>query len=96
MTNYLEIFEKRSPKLNNEYYNKLPDIVNNYMKEINKITGKDYKPFNYYGSPNATKIIVAMGSVCDTVRETVDYLVKEKHQEIFLMFSKWRMHHHQN
>ena len=61
----------------NSYYDKLPDIVNNYMKEINKITGKSYKPFNYYGSPNATKVIVAMGSVNETIKETVDYLTKK-------------------
>ena len=42
------------------------------MSKINKITGKDYKPFNYYGSPTATKVIVAMGSVCETVKETVE------------------------
>ena len=57
----------------NEYYDKIPDIVNDYMMEINKITGRNYKPFQYYGSPTATKIIVAMGSCCDTIRETVDF-----------------------
>lgn len=58
----------------NKNYDNLPDIVNDYMQEINKITGKNYKPFNYYGSPNATNIIVAMGSVCETIKETIDYL----------------------
>lgn len=58
----------------NEYYKKLPDIVNEYMEEINKITGRDYKPFNYYGDPNATKVIVAMASVCSTIREVVSKL----------------------
>ena len=53
-------------------YEKMPDIVNDYMKKINELTGKDYKPFNYYGDKNATKIIVAMGSVCDTIKEVVD------------------------
>ena len=58
----------------NSFYDNLPDIVNEYMEEINSITGKFYKPFNYYGSPTAKSIIVAMGSVCETIKETVDYL----------------------
>ena len=58
----------------NKYYNELPDIVNDYMKEINNITGKNYAPFTYYGSKKATKIIIAMGSVCETIKETIDYL----------------------
>ena len=55
-------------------YIELPEIVNDYMKSINEITGKNYKPFNYYGSPKAENIIVAMGSVCETIKETIDYL----------------------
>ncbi len=58
----------------NKYYDKVPDIVNEYMAEISKITGREYKPFNYYGAPDATKVIVAMGSVCEAIEETVDYL----------------------
>ena len=58
----------------NPYYDKIPDIVADYMKEITKITGREYKPFNYYGAPDATKVIVAMGSVCEAIEETVDYL----------------------
>ena len=58
----------------NQFYNAIPDVVNDYMKEISKITGRDYKPFNYYGAPDATKVIVAMGSVCEAIEETVDYL----------------------
>jgi len=58
----------------NKYYEAVPDIVNDYMKEITKITGREYKPFNYYGHPEATKVIVAMGSVCEAIEETVDYL----------------------
>ena len=68
---YFQITEAR-----NKYYEELPDIVNNYMKQINKITGKDYKPFNYYGAKDATKIIVAMGSVCETIKETIDTMVE--------------------
>ncbi|WP_041701769.1 pyruvate:ferredoxin (flavodoxin) oxidoreductase [Gottschalkia acidurici] len=59
----------------NSYYNAVPDIVNDYMKEINKITGRDYKPFNYYGAEDAENIIVAMGSATDTIEETIDYLL---------------------
>ncbi len=58
----------------NKFYNNLPDIVADYMEEINKKAGTDYKPFNYYGSKTAKKIIVAMGSVTDTVKETIDIL----------------------
>ena len=58
----------------NTYYDKIPDIVADYMTEITKITGREYKPFNYYGAPDATKVIVAMGSVCEALEETVDYL----------------------
>ena len=74
----------QATEVRNEYYDKIPDIVSEYMNEINKITGKEYKPFNYYGSPDATKVIVAMGSVCETIRETVDYLV-EKGEPVGLM-----------
>jgi len=58
----------------NKFYDAIPDIVNDYMQEISKITGREYKPFNYYGAPDAEEIIVAMGSVCEAIEETVDYL----------------------
>lgn len=58
----------------NKYYNALPDIVNEYMDKINSIQKTNYKPFNYYGSVKADRIIIAMGSVCETIKETVDYL----------------------
>jgi len=58
----------------NKFYEAVPDIVNAYMIEINKLTGRDYKPFNYYGAPDAEHIIIAMGSVTETTREVVDYL----------------------
>ncbi len=61
-------------ELSNRYYNAVPDIVANYLAEISKITGRDYKPFNYYGDPEATRVIVAMGSVTQTLEEVVDYL----------------------
>ena len=59
----------------NKFYDAVPDIVNDYMKEISKITGRDYAPFTYYGAKDATKVIVAMGSVCETIEETIDYLM---------------------
>jgi len=75
----------QATEVRNQYYDKIPDIVNNYMEEINSITGKNYQPFNYYGSKNATKVIVAMGSVCEAIKETVDYLVKEKKENVGLV-----------
>ena len=53
-------------------YNNLPNIVNNYMEEINKIMDTNYKPFNYYGVEDATNIIIAMGSITDTIKLVVD------------------------
>ncbi len=58
----------------NNFYKAVPEIVVNYMNEINKITGRDYKPFNYYGAPDADRIIIAMGSVVEAIEETIDYL----------------------
>lgn len=58
----------------NPYYDAIPDIVNYYMKEIGKKTGREYKPFTYYGAADAEYVIVAMGSVSGAVKETVDYL----------------------
>ena len=59
---------------NNRFYDDLPEIVEGYMKKINEITGEDYHIFNYYGAPDAEKVIVAMGSVSGAIRETVEYL----------------------
>ena len=61
-------------ELSNRFYDAVPDIVANYLAEISKITGREYKPFNYYGDPEATRVIVAMGSVTQTLEEVVDYL----------------------
>ncbi|MCD3297837.1 pyruvate:ferredoxin (flavodoxin) oxidoreductase, partial [Clostridium botulinum] len=58
----------------NKFYNAIPAIVEEYMGEINKITGRDYKLFNYYGAEDADRVIVAMGSGCETISEVVDYL----------------------
>ncbi len=62
---------------NNEDYEKLPDIVEDYMAEISKLTGREYHIFNYYGAKDAEKVIIAMGSVCGAVQEVVDKLNKE-------------------
>ena len=59
----------------NSFYDNLPDIVAGYMNEINQITGRDYRPFNYYGAPDADRVIVVMGSSAGCIRETVDYLL---------------------
>lgn len=61
----------------NKFYNAVPDIVESYMREIERITGRTYNPFDYYGDPNAESIIVAMGSICDTIEQTVDYLMSK-------------------
>lgn len=61
----------------NRFYDEIPNIVLDYMDEVNKRTGKDYKPFNYYGAQDAERVIIAMGSVCDTIEETVNYLVSK-------------------
>lgn len=58
----------------NTAYDELPEIVQNYMNKVNDKLGTDYKLFNYYGAKDATHVIVAMGSVCDTIDETIDYL----------------------
>ncbi|MEY8337158.1 pyruvate:ferredoxin (flavodoxin) oxidoreductase [Lachnospiraceae bacterium 62-35] len=59
----------------NPYYDALPAIVEKYMDKVNAKIGTDYKLFNYYGAPDAEHVIVAMGSVCDTIEETIDYLM---------------------
>ena len=59
----------------NPYYDALPAIVQEYMDKVNAKIGTNYKLFNYYGAPDAEKVIIAMGSVCDTIEETIDYLV---------------------
>ena len=60
----------------NRFYDKLPEIVVDYMNKISKLTGREYKPFNYVGAKDAEHVIVAMGSVTDTIDETVHYLNK--------------------
>ena len=61
----------------NKYYEAIPELVESYMEQISKLTGREYHLFNYYGAEDAERIIVAMGSACDTIRETVEYLNKQ-------------------
>ncbi len=58
----------------NRYYDQVPEIVAGYLAEISKVTGREYKPFTYYGAPDAENIIIAMGSATETIEETIDYL----------------------
>ena len=59
----------------NVYYDDMPAIVQEYMDKVNAKIGTDYKLFNYYGAADADRVIIAMGSVCDTIEETIDYLM---------------------
>ncbi|SHM76747.1 pyruvate-ferredoxin/flavodoxin oxidoreductase [Ruminococcus flavefaciens] len=61
----------------NSYYNAVPAIVEEYMGKVNAKLGTDYKLFNYYGAPDAERVIVAMGSICDVAEEVIDYLNKK-------------------
>jgi pyruvate-ferredoxin/flavodoxin oxidoreductase len=58
----------------NKYYEVVPDVVAEYMKEISKLTGREYKPFTYYGAEDAENIVIAMGSITETLKEVVDHL----------------------
>ena len=66
---YFQAVESR-----NQVYDAIPDIVARYMGEISEATGRQYRPFEYYGDPEAENIVVAMGSVTETIKETIDYL----------------------
>ncbi len=67
----------QAKEASNRFYDAVPDIVEMYMQEINKLTGREYHPFTYYGAPDAENIIVAMGSVTETIRETIDHLLSQ-------------------
>ena len=60
----------------NNHYAEIPALVQEYMDKVNAKIGTEYKLFNYYGAPDATHVIIAMGSVCETIEETVDHLIK--------------------
>ena len=59
----------------NRYYDAVPGIVEDYMNKINEKIGTDYKLFNYYGAPDADRVIIAMGSICDVAEEVIDYML---------------------
>ncbi|DAA97015.1 TPA: pyruvate:ferredoxin (flavodoxin) oxidoreductase [Candidatus Gastranaerophilales bacterium HUM_9] len=62
----------------NKYYDAVPDIVQEYMDKVAKVTGRQYHPFDYVGAPDATDVIVAIGSGCETIEETITYLNKNR------------------
>ena len=64
----------QATEVRNKFYDKVPDVVNRYMQKLNELADTNYKPFNYYGDKNAKKVIIAMGSVCETIKETIDAL----------------------
>ncbi|HWR39112.1 MAG TPA: pyruvate:ferredoxin (flavodoxin) oxidoreductase [Patescibacteria group bacterium] len=74
----------------NPFYDKLPAIVEEYMNAINKLTGRNYKLFNYYGVPDAEQVIVAMGSVSGTIEETVDELNRQGQKTGYLQVHLYR------
>jgi pyruvate-ferredoxin/flavodoxin oxidoreductase len=59
----------------NKFYDVIPDVVEQYMNEITKLTGREYHPFTYYGTADAENIVIAMGSITETIRETIDHLI---------------------
>jgi pyruvate-ferredoxin/flavodoxin oxidoreductase len=67
----------QAKEASNRFYDAVPDTVQHYMNEVAKITGREYHPFTYYGAPDAENIIIAMGSVTETIRETIDYLASQ-------------------
>ncbi len=72
-------------EIQEKYYKDIPDIVADYMKEISKETGRDYAPFTYHGDPDATDVIVAMGSATEAIRETIDYLREKEDRKVGLV-----------
>ncbi|MBS4539210.1 pyruvate:ferredoxin (flavodoxin) oxidoreductase [Clostridium sp. D2Q-11] len=68
----------------NQFYDRVPDIVEEYMGKLSKEIGREYHPFDYYGAEDAERVIVAMGSVCEAIEETIDYLL-EKGEKVGLI-----------
>ncbi len=75
----------QAKEASNVYYQPLADTVANYMDEISRLTGREYKPFTYYGAPDAENIIIAMGSITDTIKETIDYMTDKKGEKVGLI-----------
>jgi len=67
----------QAKEANNKFYDAVPDLCQDYMDKVNAEIGSDYKLFNYYGAADAEHVIIAMGSACDTIQETVDYMTKQ-------------------
>ncbi|MCK5729886.1 MAG: pyruvate:ferredoxin (flavodoxin) oxidoreductase, partial [Draconibacterium sp.] len=67
----------QAKEASNKFYDAVPDIVADYMDQISELTGRKYRPFTYYGDPEAENIIIAMGSATETIRETIDYLTAQ-------------------
>ena len=80
----------QNAEANNPQYDALPEVVEGYMQEINKITGRDYHLFNYYGAPDAERVIVAIGSVSEAAREVVDYLTAKREKVGYLQIHLYR------
>lgn len=72
-------------ELQEKFYKDVPDVVNEYMQAISEETGRDYAPFVYYGDKEATDVIIAMGSVTETARETIDYLREKEGRKVGLL-----------
>ncbi|MCD7739746.1 MAG: pyruvate:ferredoxin (flavodoxin) oxidoreductase [Candidatus Gastranaerophilales bacterium] len=69
----------------NKYYNAVPDIVQEYMDKVAAVTGRQYHPFDYVGAPDATDVIVAIGSGCETIEETIEYLNTKRNKKYGLI-----------
>jgi len=75
----------QAKEASNTFYTHLDDVVADYMDQVSKITGREYKPFTYYGAPDAENIIIAMGSVTETIQETIDYLAAKGDKKLGLI-----------
>ncbi len=75
---------------NNPFYDELPFVVEDYLSRINQITGREYGLFNYYGDPEARRVIISMGSVSGTIREVTDYLNERGQKVGFLQIHLYR------
>ncbi len=69
----------------NRYYDAVADIVSDYMNDISKITGRTYRPFTYYGAPDAEHIVICMGSACEAIREVIDYEAAKGNKKLGLI-----------
>lgn len=75
----------QAKEASNRFYTNIDDTVNDYMQKISALTGRRYEPFSYYGAPDAENIIIAMGSVTDTIREVIDYLAETRGEKLGLI-----------